>query len=332
MRYLILIFIFFLTSICFSQDYFQIDSKVKNYPEFSSLTNLSIRIKNDFDSNSERVRAAFTWIVSNIKYDESLDTFFAPKPNLVYLTERGRNNQIQKNSGKRITKAFRSKKGTCIEYSLLLHELCLDFGVGSLIIKGIAKTEIRNFKGEQLFKNHSWNVVKLDGEWKFIDTTWASAYISPTSKEIVRENAEHYFFTSPSVLIKTHFPADADWQLLTPLVDVGSFFKAPIFFPGYFTKGIILASNTDGLLRLSDDNEFHIRFKKLPNKSNMSFWVSETSELKKMRLKKTGKNEYIVESKLTKKSLEKEDLVLIWDNEPILAFKIQKDNSLSNIE
>lgn len=326
MKYQILAFIFFLTSVCFSQNYFQVDSKVKNYPEFSSLTNLSIRIKNNFDNNSERVRAAFTWIVSNIRYDESLDTFFAPKPNLVYLSERGRNHQIQKSAGKRIAKAFRSKKGTCIEYSLLLHELCLTFGIDSQIIKGIAKTEIKNFKGEQLFKNHSWNVVKLNGEWAFIDATWASAYFKSNSKKIVHESAEHYFLTHPSSFIKTHFPANPDWQLLSPMVDIGSFFNGPIYFPGYFANGVALASNMNGWLRLSKDNDFLIRFKKLPKKKNMQFWVSETSELKKLRLKKTENNEYIFKSKLNKKLQDKKDLVLIWDNQPILAFKIQKSH------
>ncbi|MEP4946163.1 MAG: hypothetical protein ABJU26_01380, partial [Flavobacteriaceae bacterium] len=198
--------------------------------------------------------------------------------------------------------------------------------------RGIAKTEIRNFKGEQLFKNHSWNAIKLHGEWQFIDTTWASAYLTANSKNIVPQNAEHYFLTPPTSFIKTHFPKNSDWQLVTPIVDVGSFLNAPIFYPSYFTCGMSLASNMNGWLRISPNNEFLIRFERFPRKKNTSFWVSETSELKKIKLKKTGNNEYILKSKLNKKLQDKKDLVLIWDNKPILAFKIQKDNSISRIK
>lgn len=324
MKFVVCAFVLLLTSISFSQDYVQVDHKVKNYPQFSSIDHLSIRIKNDFESNMDRVRAAFTWITANIHYDESLDTSFAPKPQIIHYSDEGRKFLLRKNDSKKVEKAFQTKKGRCKEFSLLFHKLCLEFGIDSEIIYGIAKIEIRDIKDERLFKNHAWNAVMLDGEWKLIDTTWASAYMSSSSHKHTPEGAEHYFLTEPSAFIKSHYPANPDWPLLSPLVDVGSFYSAPIFYTGYFVKDVTLKSNTDGYLRLSDDNKFLIQFENLPRKRAMQYWVSETSELRKIRLKKTENNEYVIESKLSKKLQEKENLVLIYGNEPILSFKIRK--------
>ena len=64
MRLKKLLFIFFLfSSLCYAGPYESVDYKVRNYPHFNSLEHLSIRIMNDFRSDTNRVRAASIWII-----------------------------------------------------------------------------------------------------------------------------------------------------------------------------------------------------------------------------------------------------------------------------
>ena len=67
-----------------------IDDKVMNYPEFTSINTLSIRIQNDFEIDSERVRAAFVWITGQMDYTTSLNQVFRPKRSYIYHSEFGK--------------------------------------------------------------------------------------------------------------------------------------------------------------------------------------------------------------------------------------------------
>src|SRR6478672_2114438 len=76
-----LIFLFFLTSNIFAQ-YSRVDDRVRAYSKtFSDSKQLAEKIRVDFSKPEERVRAAFTWIALNIKYDVGE---FDPNDNIAY--------------------------------------------------------------------------------------------------------------------------------------------------------------------------------------------------------------------------------------------------------
>jgi hypothetical protein len=68
--------------------------------------------------------------------------------------------------------------------------------------------------------NHAWNIVKLDGTWQFIETTWGAGYIDE-NKKFNKKFTNFYFLTAPQSFITNHFPYmnnniedSKQWQLL----------------------------------------------------------------------------------------------------------------------
>ncbi|UCD61635.1 MAG: hypothetical protein JSV59_03425, partial [Flavobacteriaceae bacterium] len=151
--------LFLISCAAFSNEYERVDQKVKNYPAFKKVHDLGYRIQNDFSTDEERVRAAFVWLTQNMVYEKSYDDIFRTDQRISYRSESGRQSQIRRVVLDWVEKAFVMRKGVCLEYSLILNELCLQFGLPSKVIVGVAKTDIRFVKGEQTFKNHTWNAV-----------------------------------------------------------------------------------------------------------------------------------------------------------------------------
>jgi hypothetical protein len=88
---------------------------------------------NDF----QKQKAIHDWIVANLSYDTTL---------------------VQHSA---YAGLFDNKKTVCQGYALLAYRMLTEAGLPNQIIEGNA--------GGQL---HTWNLVKLDGNWYHLDTTW----------------------------------------------------------------------------------------------------------------------------------------------------------------
>lgn len=144
-------------------------------------------------NNSELVESIYYWMTYHIAYDVTLyDT-----TQDFYL----------------FTDSFFSRKGICSEYSRLFEQLCELASIEVEFLAGFARTS--TFTGAlDTNARHAWNRVKLNGEWKLIDTTWGSRSKLKGEKVERREPNPYYLFISPEELIKTHFPAKTEWQML----------------------------------------------------------------------------------------------------------------------
>ena len=320
-----MLFVLFLyTSICFAGEYDAVDQKVRHYPYFKSLKHLSIRIMNDFESDTDRVRAAFMWIIYNMDYGRSYDVIFQADRHYPYYSEIGRKYQMRQLEIEKIQQSFRERLGVCLDYSLIFKELCDYFKIPSEIIIGVSKTEIKDIKGDPLLKNHTWNAILIDGEWKLTDPTWAAGQINKNLLRVYGSYVDHFFFTDPSDFIKTHLPAKKAWQLLDQPIDPESFAQAPNYFPAYFEKEVELSSQVKGIIRLSDYNEFLLMFDKLPQVERMHYSIDESPNLKKMELKKADNQPYVSVIKLKKKLKKSHSFLTVFmDYRPILKFKIE---------
>ncbi|OLT53585.1 transglutaminase domain-containing protein [Moorena producens] len=145
------------------------------------------------NNDSEMVESIYYWMTAHIAYDMAI---------------YDRNQDFY-----RFTDSFFSRKGICSEYSRLFVELCDLAGVEVEFLAGFARTS--TFTGA-LDSNarHSWNRVKLGGEWKLIDATWGSRSKLINGQVEVREPNPYYLFINPKDLIKTHFPVREEWQML----------------------------------------------------------------------------------------------------------------------
>jgi hypothetical protein len=127
----------------------------------------------------------------------------------------------------------------------LFRLLCQYAGIEAEIIHGFA----RGRRSGLLFSsNHTWNAVKIGGQWKLIDVTWGSGYMTFNGRVFVKQQDDSWYMTSPEKFAEDHFPDDPRWTLLpeTPVIHEmrqspfrqRSFIKYRIqsYFPG---KGLL---------------------------------------------------------------------------------------------
>ncbi|NRF90101.1 Ig-like domain-containing protein [Paenibacillus frigoriresistens] len=88
---------------------------------------------NDF----QKEKAIHDWIEANLAYDTTL---------------------VQHSA---YAGLFGNKKTVCQGYALLAYKMLKEAGIENKIIEGLAGTTL-----------HAWNLVKLDGNWYHLDTTW----------------------------------------------------------------------------------------------------------------------------------------------------------------
>lgn len=207
----------------------EIDEHVKKTPFYakSSVEKLVDYLIRPAKTDLEKVRAIYKYIQLNISYD-------------IQSYRRG-------TTGSTSSKDVLQKgQSVCAGYSNLFEDMCKCAGIPVKSIQGYAKG--LSYDPEKGFNlnsnaNHDWNVVFLNGEWRFIDSTWGAGHINSQMK-FEKRNTELYFLTDPKILIQSHFPyIDRDiqsskkWQLLKRPIDLETFNRR--------VKGSAMASEVD---------------------------------------------------------------------------------------
>ncbi|MDE5420095.1 hypothetical protein L3049_19055 [Labilibaculum sp. DW002] len=173
----------------FDPDSFKSNSYRFNIPD--SLTtntkNIANYISANLRSESNKVKAAYSWITRNISYDvESMYKF-----------------NIERNS--EVT--LKNRKGTCQNYTILFNEIVNKIGIESYIVVGYTKE-----KGVISRSPHAWCVAKIDFRWFVFDPTWGAGELRKRSFK--KKMTYDYFQMRAENAIKTHMPFDPIWQLL----------------------------------------------------------------------------------------------------------------------
>ncbi|MGI2294588.1 transglutaminase domain-containing protein [Paenibacillus sp. GXUN7292] len=112
-------------------------------------------------NDHEKVLAIHDWIVDNVEYDESL-TYYTAYDALTRGTT------------------------VCQGYSLITYRLLSEAGIENMITEGEVDTGL-----------HSWNLVKLDGNWYHLDVTWDD----PTN---IEGGTYDYYLVTDKQLRKDH--------------------------------------------------------------------------------------------------------------------------------
>lgn len=116
-------------------------------------------------SDVDKVRAVNDYIVANTAYTDQ--TTSSPHSAYTVLAEHG---------------------GVCQGYALLAHSMLQKLGIETKYIVGYVGKE-----------GHAWNLVKLDGQWYHLDTTWNDPV--PDRKGAVRYQ---YFLVDDRTMAKDH--------------------------------------------------------------------------------------------------------------------------------
>ena len=205
-----------------------------NSEQFASYKNLAIYLSNQFAEEHGKVRSIYTWIALNISYDHSS----------ISNAALGKNQDAQCVWEKRVA--------VCEGFANLFNEMSKEAGLESRIIKGYVK----DFAEMDLrFPNHAWNGVKIDGEWKLLDATWASVNNETnlrTNAQLenknVRYKLDHFFLVNPTRMIYTHMPEDPYWQLQNNYVSIDAFLKGKDHIKAALSNSNTSTSNFEQLI------------------------------------------------------------------------------------
>ena len=281
-----------------------------------------LRINNTYKKDEEKVRAYYTWIAYNVVYD--LNRYYTVRPpdfDIEFDSEYINKSISNQKRDKLIIRVFKNRKALCLGLSTLFQELCLRSNIEAKVIEGVTKGSVNDINNSNYLKNHAWNAVKINNQWKLIDLTFSSGYENSTTKQWEQHFNDFYFFTSPEKLITTHLPANENFQLIKDPVSIKSFFKLPLIYSKFFESGLELSDHQNGLVTISkDDRKIRINFKVVNKNKSFYYKFNNQTYLKTFDFIK-DENNYIVA--LDYKSNKSRILSFYYENEKILDFKIE---------
>jgi len=119
----------------------------------------------DLETDGEKVKAIYEYIINNIKYD------YTKIGNLAfdYLPQ--------------IDETFTTNKGICYDFASIFAGMLRSIGIPTKLVKGYTE----NVEGY-----HAWNEVYLDGKWIVVDTSYDSQMVENGKKHSMIKDAKEY--------------------------------------------------------------------------------------------------------------------------------------------
>jgi len=314
--------IFFLafTNVTLAQDYSKVDNTVNLYQKsYSNPEKLAEQINTDFTSETDKARAIFTWIGSNIKYDLRE---FNSGGNAIAFSYSSEDEKIRKEMKFRYdlaNKTLRTKKGVCQGYTALFHVLCDLTKIKCIDIPGTSKTHLAHIGKLPMASDHVWNAVKIGDDWKLIDVTWASGAVNTQSGKFIPQFNDAYFFASPEIMFLNHFPDDR--RLLMIDKSPEEFADLPLFYGDYIKSNYEIVFPNEGILNLGKANVIPFKISNFPTNQQISY-VFTGEGLVKLAEVKTDENGTAFDVRLDAKS--KGYLTIYANNKSIVSYKIQR--------
>jgi transglutaminase-like putative cysteine protease len=164
-----------------------------------------------------RVKALHDYVADRVAYD----------------VEAYRTRQIPPQDAQTV---FRTRRSVCAGYANLLAAMGEAAGIEIVVVGGDARLRGSDVTGEA----HAWNAAKVDGRWTLLDPTWNAGYVR--DDRFVKHYETEYLFTPPEVQGVSHFPDDPSWQLRTPALSRGEFFRQPMMRARFYAHGLRLVA------------------------------------------------------------------------------------------
>ncbi|KAG9070045.1 cytokinesis protein 3 [Linnemannia hyalina] len=126
-------------------------------------------------------------------------------------------------------------------FANLFAEMALAAGIEDVgVVKGYIKGPMDVFSKEVPPTNHAWNVVRINGTYRFIDCCLASPFHPAHYPNRPQTASSFYFLTSPMDLVLSHFPVCFMYQYITPSIPPQIFLRLPFVRPAFFDFGLSL--------------------------------------------------------------------------------------------
>ncbi len=228
MKYCLLILLLISATIIFAQQnigFSEIDERVRSI-EPASAFDLAQKLTAPYSTQAQKVRAIFSWIAEHVEYKarHSANKNYSSQKKILLKPI----DSVVVNSADEFVAetVLRNLSAVCEGYARLFKTLCDYAGIQSVLITGYARGNM-NHIGTRFFSNHYWNAVFVDSAWHLIDVTWASGYFTYYGSNFIEHFDDFYFFTSPEIFIRDHFPDDLQWTLLAAPSAPEEFYNSP---------------------------------------------------------------------------------------------------------
>jgi len=310
---------FFICSTALSQNYKSVDKVVLTYPSYSNLETLSDRINNDFKTDVNKARAAYTWIANNINYDIETTRKVKVFNTIMYFSKTDYERQLKLRLKSEVKAALLSKKALCEGYSAMFVQLCKLLNLEAKIIKGIAKARPSEINLSNKSKNHAWNAVKINNKWQLVDVGWSNGFLDDETGRWINDFNDFFFFTKPEYFITSHYPKLKKWQLLEEAISLKSFYEKPIFYTNYFKSDLVLNEKQKGNLKVSK-RKIILNFNQKNKKTTLFYKLSGDKFVKSLKVFKNKENSY---NAIIYCNNDTDDILTLYENlNPVLGFKI----------
>ncbi len=215
----------------------------------ASLRTLALHLTEPFASDRAKARSITRWMADRIDYDwESYKS--------------GRYASISTDA----TFVLKRRISVCDGYANLFVELTKLAGLESVKVTGFSKGYGYNPYKNPKTSDHSWNAVKIDGEWRLLDVTWTSGEREEKSSD--KRFNDFYFLTPPEQFINDHLPDDKKWQLLDHSISKQEFQKRVKKDSHFFSLGLKNLTPDVQLLKANDSLTISLK-----GPSNLNFLV-----------------------------------------------------------
>jgi hypothetical protein len=171
------------------------DNKAASIPEANcaSVDALASYIKQNFTTDSARIRAIYVWITNHISYDVQRLKDVEKNPDMPVQT---------------VANVLATRTAVCQGYSDLFVALCRGAGINAAMVCGYTKNQ-----GKVDPISHAWAAAELGGEWYLFDPTWGAGYVR--DDRFVRAFNNSFYKVPPAKLILDHMPFDPMYQFLS---------------------------------------------------------------------------------------------------------------------
>ena len=308
---------FLLVSVSSFAQYEPVDAKVKLYPKsFSDPQKLAEKINADFSKQDEKARAIFTWIALHIKYD--LKAYYLHQNNGVAYSFSSPDDKIKKDLAFRLTlvkKTLRTGKAICEGYSSVFSSLANLTGLESVIVTGTSKIHQTQIGKLPQASDHAWNAVKVNGEWKLVDTTWGAGAVDTRDQRFKQKFNDVYFFTDPDKFFLNHFPDNPKWLMTNKSAE--DFAALPFYHREYIESDYELSAN-EGHILFPKNVAVKFNIKNLKDSDTVSYITSKDNILDMVEV--DAENNFIIfpSPKLSGY------LTIFINHEPLVTYKIIK--------
>lgn len=263
-----LLFFFLISVSIFSQDFTSIKLKTDSYSGLLTAEELANNIKRDFLTEEKKVKAIFCWMTKNIRYD--LEEFYNPNRKTSfgfrYRSKEELEQKMQAIKDETVATTLSSKKAVCEGYAQTFSKICNLLKIENEVIKGYVRQNSLCINKPQPNPNHAWNAVKLNGNWMFIDVTWASGH--EINGRWLRKFKPYYYDIKRENYFKTHLPEDSLWKLRVGRIEKEEFYKQPIYNHRFLSSGVKLVAPKTGIL-YRKDGEIEIKLKNVAPKQQI---------------------------------------------------------------